>query len=284
MGKYSAALFWVAGKASGYLKSVRLGRLTGHGVFLRLLTQDGHVLADLDGVPTYLWWTYTVRPYEPYTTELFKRALFPGATVLDLGAHFGYFSMIAARRVGSNGRVYAFEPAPPNFAILTRALELNGVRNVDAVQKAVSDDALPVPFLLADASTAHGIHGELFKTAKQVIQVDCVTIDEFIEKDQAVHVVKMDIQGHEVQALRGMVQTIARSSQLEMFVEWSPGLLRYAGVDPRQPVHMLRDLGFEVCMIDEQNRQLLPIQTDPLSVPDDPLWYGNLYCRKGARW
>jgi FkbM family methyltransferase len=284
MGKHTAALFWVAGKASGYLKRVGLGCLTGHEVILQLLTRGGHVLADLDGVPTYLWWTYTVRPYEPYTTELFNRAVFPGATVLDLGAHFGYFSIIAARRVGSGGRVYAFEPAPSNFAILTRALDLNGVRNVDAVQKAVSDDVGRVPFLLADASTAHGIHGELFKAAKQVIQVDCVTIDQFLEKDQAVHVVKMDIQGHEAHALRGMVQTITRNSKLEMFVEWSPGLLRYAGVDPHQPVHMLRDLGFEVCMIDEQKRELLPIQTDPLNVPDDPLWYANLYCRKGGSW
>lgn len=65
---------------------------------------------------------YSVNDWEPYTTELFQHALKPGATVLDIGAHHGYFSLLAARCVGKGGRVYAFEPAPGNFQILKKML------------------------------------------------------------------------------------------------------------------------------------------------------------------
>src|SRR5260370_25613059 len=60
-------------------------------------------------------------------------------TVVDIGAHGGYFSLIGASRVGATGRVYAFEPYPASFRELQRNIELNGYKNIHAVRKAVSD-------------------------------------------------------------------------------------------------------------------------------------------------
>src|SRR5260370_19378228 len=60
-------------------------------------------------------------------------------TVVDIGAHGGYFSLIGASRVGATGRVYAFEPYPASFEELQRNIEPNGYKNIHAVRKAVSD-------------------------------------------------------------------------------------------------------------------------------------------------
>ena len=64
--------------------------------------------------------------WEPFETELIRRSLAPGARFLDAGANLGYFSVLAAARVGERGRVYAFEPEPRNFALLEANLALNG--------------------------------------------------------------------------------------------------------------------------------------------------------------
>ena len=101
--------------------------------------------------------------YEPYTLELFQRAINPGSTVLDLGAHHGYFSLLAARWVGKEGKVYAFEPAPENFQILKKNIEFNQFTNVLPVNKAVSDTDKPMPFFLCKPN---GVSGSLFPTLR----------------------------------------------------------------------------------------------------------------------
>jgi FkbM family methyltransferase len=62
-------------------------------------------------------------------------------TVVDIGANIGYYSLIAAEPIGTDGKVYAFEPDPDNYALLVRNVELNGYRNVETVEKAVSSES-----------------------------------------------------------------------------------------------------------------------------------------------
>jgi tRNA G37 N-methylase Trm5 len=75
--------------------------------------------------------------WERDTVRLFERILRAGDVVVDIGAHVGYFTLIAARSVGPEGRVYAFEPDPENYALLVRNIELNGYQNIMPIQKAV---------------------------------------------------------------------------------------------------------------------------------------------------
>jgi hypothetical protein len=79
------------------------------------------------------------RNYEPFVTALFKQVLRPGLTVLDIGAHLGYYSLIAADRVGPSGKVFAFEPALDSFLILQQNILLNRFSNIVAIQKAVAE-------------------------------------------------------------------------------------------------------------------------------------------------
>src|SRR5262245_2134996 len=79
------------------------------------------------------------RGYEPEETAFIEAALAPGMTFLDLGANVGYFTCLAARKVGPAGRVWAFEPDPRNFRLLVRSVKANGLSNVTAVRAAASD-------------------------------------------------------------------------------------------------------------------------------------------------
>jgi precorrin-6B methylase 2 len=81
------------------------------------------------------------RAYEPMTTLAFHTLVQPGDRVVDVGAHVGYFTLLAARLCGPNGRVFAFEPHPDNFRLLERNIRENGAENVTAVRKAVADRA-----------------------------------------------------------------------------------------------------------------------------------------------
>src|SRR4030042_1016047 len=77
--------------------------------------------------------------HEETTTDLFTKVVKKGDVVVDLGANIGYFTILAAKLVGSQGKIFALEPAPKNFEYLNKNIQLNKYLNVTAEQKAVSD-------------------------------------------------------------------------------------------------------------------------------------------------
>jgi FkbM family methyltransferase len=216
---------------------------------------------------------YGIDDWEPYTTELFKKVLKPGSTVLDIGAHHGYFSLLAARCVGPEGKVYAFEPASANFRILQKNMELNSFLNVIAVNRAVGDKNTSMAFYYRQET---GVTGSLFsfqRPDESTITVECVTIDEYLAGN-SVDVIKMDIEGAEPLALEGMKETVATSKEVVLFVEINPDCLSQGGVEPDGFISRLHDAGFECQIIDEDERSLKAIDGDP--------GFCNLYCVKTA--
>jgi len=82
---------------------------------------------------------FTTGTYEPVITNLFERLIEPGMVVADVGAHIGYFTLLATRQVDSTRKVYTFEPAPSNYDLLLKNIALNGYENIVPVPKAVSN-------------------------------------------------------------------------------------------------------------------------------------------------
>ena len=97
---------------------------------------EGHKMF-LDSVDTFHLCTNGY--HEPIETDLIKKHVKRGDVVLDLGANIGYFTLILPRLVGEEGKVFAFEPDPENFALLKKNVEINSYQNVVLVQKAVSN-------------------------------------------------------------------------------------------------------------------------------------------------
>ncbi|GFP22486.1 hypothetical protein HKBW3S06_01714, partial [Candidatus Hakubella thermalkaliphila] len=121
---------------------------------------------------------------------------------------------------------------------------------------------------------------------KGAIPVECTSIDEFLQASsaQSADVIKIDVEVAELFVLKGMKETIKRSDSLILFVEFNPGCLQLAGVEPGTLLQELESLGFEIQLIDENSRRLIQIKEDRLREKySNPSWYANLYCVKRRR-
>ena len=247
------------------------------------------LLIEVDGLPMYIFnrphfvGAHVVRHYEPYTLRLFKNAVKPGATVLDVGANVGYFTLIAARQAGRGGRIYAFEPGPDNVAVLARNIKINKFQNVTVVPKAVSDRAGTANLVLGEDSDQHSLFGPPMVASSGTVAVECVALDDFLQ--DAPDVIKLDVEGNELFALNGMRRTLERSEPLVMFVELNPVCLRQANMEPEDLVSKLREFGFEIRVIDEQEGSLDLLTDSYLREIRDhtPGWFTNLYCTKNQK-
>lgn len=223
--------------------------------------------------------------YETETTSLFESLVKPGAGVLDIGAHVGYFSLLAARGTGSTGKVYAFEPEPQNYQLLLRNIGSNGYTNVVATQKAVCDKIGSTTLFLT--SLDNGRHStyqhDLPKTGS--VTVETTTLDDFLAVKgwPRIDLAKVDVEGAEMDVLGGMGLLLDNSPDLKLIVEFSPSLLVNAGVTPQQFLEELASKGFEIARIsDSEGPLLLPNAAWP-SLVDELLKSKssvNLYCTR----
>jgi len=144
------------------------------------------------------------KAWEEKETELVRGQIKEGDTVLDIGAHIGYYTLIFAELVGETGKVYAFEPDPNNFKLLKKNIRVNNYSNVVLINKGVSDKTGNVKFYpRSDGNTGGGrINPIDINIHKKPIEIDVVSLDDYFSG--TVNFIKMDIEGSETMALRGM--------------------------------------------------------------------------------
>lgn len=161
--------------------------------------------------------------WEPKETLWFTRCVKPGDTVVDVGANVGHYTLLAAKLVGEQGRVFAFEPDPVSFALLERNVRLNGLRNVVLERKAVSN--APGRLLLYVAAENKGDH-RIYQPSdeeRESVEVEAVTLDDYFAGDpRGVDFVKIDTQGAEVVILEGMQRMLRENRDLHLAVEYWP--------------------------------------------------------------
>jgi FkbM family methyltransferase len=184
--------------------------------------------------------------YEPETTAWLRESLGPGMTFVDLGAHIGYYTLLAARAVGPSGRVFAFEPTRGTFEILRRNVELNGYGAVvTLVQHAVCERSGPVTMFL-DAATS--VSAKMFQVdATQPCEsVEAVSLDEYFAGFgwPSVHIVKLDIEGAERPAIDGMAELLRRNEKIRLIVELNRANLRGTATPLEELVDTLLKRGF----------------------------------------
>ncbi|MGZ4903766.1 MAG: FkbM family methyltransferase [Halobacteriota archaeon] len=201
---------------------------------------------------------YTLKDYEPDVVRHFVSAIKPGDIVIDIGANIGYYTLVAARSVGEKGRVYAFEPDPTNFNMLTENVTANSFTNVVPIQKAVCATTGTTQLLQKKAST-HSLFDHPLAPTKRSVPVETVTLDDFLSAlshvdQQRVSLVKIDAEGAEPLILEGLVNFIKRKSVLTIICELIPGF--YTPDHPSHHVHapgdlvsFLQALGFSVNVI-----------------------------------
>jgi len=218
--------------------------------------------------------------YEPFTMDLFKKSIKPTMVILDIGAHIGIYTICAACRLGSEGKVYAFEPDPRNLPFLEANIKKNGFADrVTVIPKAVSSQTTKTSFYLAENTGVSSIFGKNDKT-KTETHVEMIALDDFLEESVIPDVIKIDIEGAEFLALEGMKRVISRAnSKLVIFIELNPYALSFSGSSCDTLVKLLDDIGFEIKLIDEENCRLEEIPSDlPGKIANTWGGYANLYC------
>jgi FkbM family methyltransferase len=152
---------------------------------------------------------YALGTSEPRVQHVLGEALFPGAVCYDLGANVGFFTLIAAKAVGEEGRVYAFEPLNETAIALRENVNLNSLGQVEVVEAAVSDTVGQATLVEGPLSlNAHLKRKD--ESATSAHEVPATTVDAVI-KDRGFlppDVVKIDVEGEEAAVLRGMKETI----------------------------------------------------------------------------
>lgn len=203
---------------------------------------------------------YLLRPHEPSTVAVMNRFLVPGDTAVDVGANIGYLTLQMARRVGSEGRVVAIEPAPEILAWLRRNVEENDFHHVDVLPVAAGRTAgLRTLHLLG--STRHSFFSPP-QASSDHVQVTAARLDDLVEDPVAL--VKIDVEGAELDVLRGMDRLLRQQPGPIVILEWNPECLAAADLPPDSVSRYLRNAGYSVYRITESGELG---DFDPKAVP-----------------
>lgn len=221
-------------------------------------------MADLNGFR--LWFNTTDREmgmvmsaghYEPNTVSIIKKIVKPGMKSIDVGAHIGFYTCLLASLSGDNGKVSAFEPMPSHFELLLKNVNENQFQQrVMAYQLACSD----VHGHLGASKVSNMFVVGQVSQAEQVI-VEAVRLDDLIE--EPIDIVKLDIEGHEPAAIRGMISIISRDRPIifsEINEYWLQSCTQSSA---REYLGFLKSFGYTVFDVRNLNQ---PLSEDTLKL------------------
>jgi FkbM family methyltransferase len=180
-----------------------------------------------------------------------------GDSFLDVGSHFGIFSVLASKLVGPQGRVVAVEPHDEALQVLRENLAANHCENVTVLEGALTDKTGPIP-MAYEANFA--VFARDTDPATVLHTTNGMKGDEALIGMPLPTAVKVDVEGHEFAVLQGLQQTIRNPACRRIGIEVHPGLLP-SGVTPDQVMGLLRDSGWKVLSESERSEAIHLILT-----------------------
>lgn len=228
------------------------------------------------------YWDYVEREiangsYERKYVDFFCSEIKEGDVVVDVGSYIGYFSLLASERVGDTGCVYAFEPVPRNYERLMRNLKVNQVKNVKAYNFGLSDKEEVLPIYVpkdnpGETTLQQKSYSEITqgtKMEKERVKVSLIPFDSFFEDNalDRIDVVKMDIEGAELKALKGMENALSRNN-CKLFMEINAPLLNLSGVPIENLFGFLMTLGFKTCFLVDLKSKINLLQVNSKEIKE----------------
>jgi FkbM family methyltransferase len=173
-----------------------------------------------------------------------RNRLQPGATFVDVGSNKGDFSLLAAKTVGSNGKVLSFEPEPRNCYWIRRSIQASGYENIKLYEFALSGTDGTALLHLGRKSGWHTLVPECPDRDQGVIGVVTKRLDSVLEEaDQSkVDMIKIDVEGAELEVLKGARGALSNNNDLVLLMDLHP----YLGVDVAEVFKILEELDFRV--------------------------------------
>lgn len=214
---------------------------------------------------------------ERNSVRWFRRLIRRGMTVVDAGAAVGQYTLLASRRVGATGSVHSFEPHPGNFRALLRNLELNpSLRGAIRLNHAGLGNERGLRTLHDGPEGNRGMSSLVLRIHPDVAsnEVPIVPLDEYAEEANltSVDVLKLDVEGSELQVLRGAERLLARRTPMAILCELNPIMLSYAGSSPEEIVDYLRGFGFRGFVPRAFPLPLTPLRALPPDTIDNVLF------------
>lgn len=241
----------------------RVQRFLGRPLAEKIATVKRRVTGEREATPVPLrlpfgaWWLarddHVGRPvregqFETAETAFVERWLQPGMTVLDIGAHHGYYTLIASSRVGSEGRVFAFEPSAREQQVLRKHLELNGCRNVVVEEIALGrEEKVAELYVVQGRQTGcNSLRKPIIEGTAMARKVRVVRLDDWIEgrKMGRVDFIKLDVEGGEMDVLEGGDRLFERRPRPVVLAEVQDVRTEPWGYHAKEIVEYLRGKGF----------------------------------------
>lgn len=196
------------------------------------------------------------------------------SVAIDVGANIGVYSCFLSRCVGDTGIVHSFEPSPDNFSRLHAAVAR--CPNVHANLLGVGDrTGEQVLYVSDDLNVDHRLYPTIGEPRTRV-RIRTTRLDDYIPPGSRVDLIKLDIQGYELHALRGADRVLADNSAVKLLLEFWPYGLRQAGAPWKDLVEFLQGRGFTLHEVSSDD--LRPF--NPNAVVEEADWYINLFASR----
>ncbi len=192
--------------------------------------------------------------FEPTTLSVISKHLKEGDVFLDIGANFGFFSVLAASIVKNDGKFFSIEAHP---GILPKLEDnLKNFSNVTVIGAAVGAKSGVTEFHMTEDFVNSGVASNPFNQESQKISIPIDTIDNLLSQHGnskgKVDFIKCDVQGDEVAVLEGCRKLIEQNDNLKMIVEWAPAWMENAGYNSEKFPSFLNSLGFsKITIVDD---------------------------------
>ncbi|CAN5374233.1 hypothetical protein BH09BAC3_BH09BAC3_13050 [soil metagenome] len=183
--------------------------------------------------------------YEPEIEQLILSTLKEGDTFVDLGANEGYFSVLASKKVGNAGKVFAIEPQERLWNVVIKNIQLNNCYNVQLVPYAIGEKSEEVEFILTP-SVNTGSSGLVKSGRNSMWKTQAsrsITLDQLLDK-QKIRLLKIDIEGYEFFALKGAAGILASGQIENIILELHPPQLKQLGHSVEEIQNFIVGFGF----------------------------------------
>ncbi len=191
---------------------------------------------------------YLLKGYEPEVSDIISRLLPPGGKAVDVGAHIGYHTILMADVAGPAGRVVAVEPTHYNLQFLRHNIRLNHMHNVTALPYAAGSKNETQRLYRGANSLMNSFYADnTLGEAGGSEDVTVIPLDSLIQGP--VDLIKLDIEGAEIDALQGMVALLNHSPNINLIVEWNPPTQISAGHSGTALLDWLEEHGFHLTSI-----------------------------------